>query len=269
LRYVVISPDVPQGAPSSTGLDAPQPDIHWIAAALLERGVLPALGHFLHDDPHASARALHQFIDRCARRALLPAGGLLTDHLLNDMPRAPTLTHAWRTDDERLGRGERIREMNLERWSLRNLSDHLGPVPAAIIERSLEGLLTPCLNFDGEHVDLAICKRLTELIGAEHLLAITDRVQGEVLAGVRLRRQPDTSLRFQEDGIVAAGSQALDQQIANMRFIGLSEREIWQMVGFVPRRVLGLANPPGVPPAEGCSIDKSGVRSVLMAEGGA
>jgi hypothetical protein len=240
LRYVVLSPDAPPGS-EATPHDAPdRPPAHagWIVDLLLESGIRPALGHFLKSDPIESARAIRGLLDAARRRGAGGPSTFISDHLFNDMPLA--FTHCWRTGAARLRRDEDLAALRLAEWSLGDLDDRLGPVPAALIRGAHEGILTPCLNFDGEHVDLAICRRVVELLGAGRLIAITDRVQSASLGGQRLRRQEGSTLLYQSEGIVAAGSQPIDQQIDNMRSIGLGEAEIWQMFGLVPARALGI-----------------------------
>ena len=238
LRYVVLSPDAQPGGEGARRLpDEPPADVEWIVDALVEGGVRPALGHFLKSDPVKSASAVRRLLGR-ADRGGRSSSIFVSDHLFNDMPLA--FTHAFRGPAAQQRREQELGAMRIEEWSMDNLEERLGPVPAALMHGARDGLLTLCLNFDGEHVDLAICKRVVELLGADRIIAMTDRIQNARLGGQSLTRLHGGTLLYQSDGIVAAGSRSLDQQMSNMRSIGLSEMDIWQMVGFVPARILGL-----------------------------
>lgn len=239
LQYIVLSPDVSLGT-SATELplpDRPPSNVEWVVDLLLDVGIRPALGHFSRLDPAASAVAARRVLARGARRArAIPA--CVSDHLFNDMPLL--FTHAWRTPEVRARREAELREMRIDEWSMDNLEQRLGPVPAALIRGACEGALVLCMNFDGEHVDLAICKRVLDLLGMGHLIAMTDRIQSVRLAGRRLRQLHGGTLLYQAEGIVAAGAQSLDRQMANMRSIGIDEAQIWELVGFRPASVLGI-----------------------------
>jgi N-acetylglucosamine-6-phosphate deacetylase len=229
LIYMVLSPDVTF---SNNGPQTPN-SISWIAETLLEGGVLPAPGHFKKDNPKESARLLQEIFDVVANWG---HGPTITDHLFNDMPL--NFKHAWRTPEEKARREQDIKKLNLDAWNLSSLEEILGIVPATIIKNAKKGLVKICQNFDGEHVDLKIIKRAVELIGAENILVMTDAIESKRLAGRVLHTQPDSTLLYQDNGIVAAGSQTMRKQIENMLLIGLSEEEIISITNRVPSMVL-------------------------------
>ncbi len=216
LSYIILSPDVvlPSYA-NSNNLTLP-----WIIETLLSGDVLPAAGHFNKNDPKASASALQTIFDIVAHHGKVT----ITDHLFNDMPL--NFKHAWRTPQEKAMRDEAIESLKLDSWTLDNLSEKLGPVPATMIRYARQGHVKICQNFDGEHVDLAIVKKAVELIGAENMLMMTDSIESHRLAGRMLHFKTGSTLLYQEDDIVAAGSQTVYQQISNMLSIGLTEQEI-------------------------------------------
>lgn len=187
----------------------------------------------------------------------------LTDHLFNDMPR--NFHHAWRTPQEKAQRTNDLKYMHIDNWNWDNLDEVLGEVPAILLRAAREGHLLICLNFDGDHVDLEICRRIVQLLGLDHIIAMTDRTDCNQLGDQKLESHYGNSLRYQRESVVAAGSQSIDQQIHNMRDIGLSEEQIWKMTCFVPSKALdiplkiGTNNPPEV-----CSyVSKSGKRFPL------
>jgi N-acetylglucosamine-6-phosphate deacetylase len=229
LIYMVLSPDV---VFSNNDPEIPN-NISWVAETLLKGGVLPAPGHFKKDNPTESARLLQEIFDVVARWG---HGPTITDHLFNDMPL--NFKHAWRTPEEKTRREQDIKALNLDAWNLSSLEETLGIVPATIIKNAKKGLVKICQNFDGEHVDLKIIKRAVELIGAENIVVMTDSIESKRLAGRTLHTQPDSTLLYQDNGIVAAGSQTMRKQIENMLFIGLSDEEIMSITNRVPSMVL-------------------------------
>ncbi|MBI1775033.1 MAG: hypothetical protein HYR63_06775 [Proteobacteria bacterium] len=233
LRYIVLSPDAvwSQNEPQSS-LDRSPPDVQWICDALLDGGVPPAPGHFTKDDPGRSAIALRSLLERVAARGLTN----LSDHLFNDMPRL--FKHAWRTPTERARRLADLQEMNLDEWSLDQLERQVGPVPATLMRAAAEGIVKPCLNFDGEHVDLAISHRTVQLLGADNLIAMTDRIDSRVLAGRHLTTPEKSTLLYEHHGLVAAGTQRFPIQRANMLSVGINDADIWRMFAFNPADVL-------------------------------
>lgn len=246
LKYMVLSPDmmIAPDRDQFLGEDRP-PDMSWIVEALLDGGVLPALGHFQKHDPQASAQAVRDVLQIARRRGV----ALVSDHLMNDMPRA--IPHAWRSGEEQARRSEDLAALHLEDWSIDDLPHTLGPVPAALIQGCLEGDLTPCVNFDGFHLDLAVAVRLVELIGADRIIGMTDRIEGRRLAGRELTLGAANTLLYQENDIVAAGTSGIARQASNLLTCGLSGEEIWRMFCFNPARTLAGANHLPDPVTEG------------------
>lgn len=234
LLYVILSPDaVFDDQISSNHLASPAPSVTWIAETLLTQGVLPAPGHFTKVNPQASAKALQSLFNVVIEWG---QGATITDHLFNDMPH--NFKHAWRTPAERIHREQEIQSLQLDTWSLSTLHEKLGPVPAIMIENARRGYVKICQNFDGEHVDLSIVKKAVELIGAENMLMMTDSIESRRLAGRTLHRKPGSTLLYQDEGIVAAGSQPVTVQITHMLSMGLTETQIQQITQLNPLRIL-------------------------------
>lgn len=232
LIYIVLSPDA--YLPGSNFVaDSNMPSLNWISETLLEGGVLPAPGHFIKLHPQGSASQLQSLFDVVEAWG---QGATITDHLFNDMPR--NFKHAWRTPEERLRRDKEIKEINIDSWILPLLDKQLGEVPATIIKNAHKGLVKVCQNFDGEHVDLAIVKKTVELLGAENMLMMTDSIESKRLAGRALHMQSDSTLLYQDQGIVAAGSQGVGKQIRNMVAMNLSEQEIDLITHGTPSNIL-------------------------------
>ncbi|HXM55599.1 MAG TPA: hypothetical protein VOB72_09430 [Candidatus Dormibacteraeota bacterium] len=232
LEYLVLSPDAPEGGAG--------PGVDEIVGLLLEHGIRPALGHFRKSHPEASARAIERIVEVAGRAAAAHlAPPLLTDHVFNDMPLR--FRHAWRTPEERAARDRELRAARLSEWTLDNLDELAGPVPAALLRAAHAGRIMACLNFDGEHVDLDVCRRVVELVGSDSIVAITDGTDAATLGGQTLHRSEHNTLYYQDGGVVAAGSASVDRQMANMRRIGLREIDIWRMVAFNPERIVGPA----------------------------
>ena len=254
LQYIVLSPDVGVG-PGQDRFIGPHPlppSVVWIAELLMESGIRVAVGHFHKHNPEASAWAIRDLLTAAARYG----SELLSDHLFNDMPR--TFTHAWRSASEKEKRFRGLQEINIGSWNWRDLDRQLGVVPATLLRAARDSLATLCLNFDGDHVDLAISARIVDLLGADRLIGMTDRVQGAVLGGQKLQSNPNNTLLYQQQGIVAAGSQGIEQQVYNLRVAGVRAEDIWKMFCFVPARVLNLprhaASTHPSPPVEGSFI---------------
>eukprot|EP01126_Amoeba_proteus_P051460 TRINITY_DN6144_c0_g4_i2.p1 TRINITY_DN6144_c0_g4~~TRINITY_DN6144_c0_g4_i2.p1 ORF type:complete len:331 (-),score=13.16 TRINITY_DN6144_c0_g4_i2:542-1534(-) len=199
LVYVVLSPDAQLVGSNFKSVPAAYPSIKWIAETLLDGGVLPAPGHFIKFAPEKSARLLQEIFDVVEAWG---HGSTITDHLFNDMPH--NFKHAWRTAEERIKRNEELVALNLSSWNLDNLDEKLGIIPAVMIRNAHKGLVKMCQNFDGEHVDLVIVKRIIELIGAENILMMTDSIESKRLAGRDLHMMHNSTLLYQDDGIVAA-----------------------------------------------------------------
>jgi len=240
LQYMVLAPDA-LGSESETGLysRSERNNVEWILSILLENGIRPALGHFSRMPPEYIAKGIERTLDLVEKVLGKPSPtAVITDHLFNDMPR--NLKHAWRGPEERARREHELSAKHIEPWSWENLDELVGMVPAALMRAARDGRLTLSINFDAEHVDLTICKRVVELVGTSCIMAMTDRTQVARMAGERLSRRPGETLWYQAEGHVAAGSLGIDEQMANMRSIHLRESEIWQMFAFAPVSVFGL-----------------------------
>lgn len=232
LLYIILSPDI-ELSNNPEFIARNHPNVNWIAEALLEGGVLPAPGHFSKTNPEVSARALKSLFNVVASWG---HGPTMTDHLFNDMPH--NFKHAWRTPDEKLHYKEDMINLNLSSWQIDNLEEKLGLVPAVMIQNALKGLVKISLNFDGEHVDLQIAKKIVDLIGAQNIMMMTDSIESKRLAGQELHMQQGSTLLYQEDGIVAAGSQQITQQIHNMVLMGLSTTQIEHITHSVPTHII-------------------------------
>jgi N-acetylglucosamine-6-phosphate deacetylase len=216
LVYSVFSPD----AEVNLGPEYPE-DILSVAKLLAKNGVMPALGHFRKSDPEKAAKKIEWLSEELAAAGL---GPLVTDHLFNDMP--INFKHSWRTQKERLHRDAELAAVLQQEWKLENMSEVMGPVPAAIIKQAFLGNLKVCLNFDGDHVDIEICKRAVEFIGSKNILLMTDRIPGRLFGGRELSRVPDNTLLYQADGIVAGGTQSVILQLGNMLRVGIGNQAI-------------------------------------------
>ena len=212
LRYIVLAPDAMEPE------DAIAPGFRLIdlIEALSESGVRIALGHFERSDPARSADRARRLIDAVQEANGSSRFNILTDHLYNDMPR--NFIHAWR-GESRTRRNRELEEFLDTPWTAGDLAELLGPVPATLLEAARDGRLLPCLNFDGFHVDLEVCRRTTEYLGASSLIAITDHIETDSMAGEELHPAEDNALWHRADGIVAAGTRGLDWQVENMRRI--------------------------------------------------
>lgn len=242
LLYSVMSPDAfAPGSGLADEIDARTPGFDTIVPLLVEAGVRPALGHFSRAHPERSAAQVEEILD------LAWAGGwsgpglpVITDHLFNDMPL--NIKHAFRTSQARASRDEVVESYALETWSLSTIEERLGPVPSAIMKNAVSGRLGACINFDGEHVDLAIARRAIELMGVENVMIMTDRCDSARLGGQTLHHEDANTLWYQEEGVVAAGSQPLSLQVANARDCGFTDQQIWQLVASTAHRVFGIGS---------------------------
>lgn len=222
LIYIVFSPDAPifDSKTHNTAMDQPATDLTWVVNTLMSGGVLPSPGHFSKNAPEESVKALEVIFNAAQAHGLTA----VTDHFLNDMPH--NFNHAWRNADERSHRQQDLAQIKPEQWSLDNLEEKLGPVPACLIRHARKGTVKLCQNFDGEHVDLELIRYLLPLIGPENLIMMTDSIESRVLAGRELSTREDSTLLYEEEGIVAAGTQGVAHQIRNMLSLGLSDQEI-------------------------------------------
>lgn len=264
LKYMVISPDALGGENGFPGGYADSSlSLVEIIRLLLDGGVRPALGHFQKSDPVSTARLVQQVVDIGASYGSASfAGAVLTDHLFNDTPLV--FRHAWRTPDERRQRDRELLEVRLAEWTLDGLDRLAGPVPGLLMRAASEGKITICLNFDGDHVDLEICRKVIELVGPQGIVAMTDGTNARALGGQPIHRVPYNTLYYQEAGVVAAGSSSIDLQIENLHGIGVGEADIWKMISFNPGRILGVEPQESLTgPLMATYVDSSGHRLSL------
>jgi hypothetical protein len=249
LVYTVMSPDAfAEGSGLEGEIDASAPRFEDFVPLLVSSGVRPALGHFSRRDPSRSAAFVERIIDLAWQSGWNGPGlPVVTDHLFNDMPLA--IRHAFRTRQARAERDETVASYRLEEWTMDRADEILGPVPAAIMRNAAAGRIAACINFDGEHVDSDIAKRAIELMGTENTMIMTDRCDSARLGRQRLHHEADNTLWYQQDGVVAAGSQPLSRQVTNAREHGFRDDEIWQLIAGTAHRVFGLpgAGTPGSP----------------------
>jgi len=233
LTYVVIGPD---GMELDDEVEAGF-TFRDLVDLLYRAGIKLALGHFEHDDPVRSARRTAAVIDHIQRTHGPSPYTVITDHLYNDMPRK--FVHALRGSRQRAELGPVVERFASRRWTDDELDELLGPVPATLLREARKGRLTPVLNFDGQHVDLRICARTVEYLGAEHLILITDDTEVDHMAGEPLEyRQDGGDLWYRGDGRVAAGRGDMWSQVDNLRELGLGQDDIESLVSTVPRAVL-------------------------------
>lgn len=214
LAYTVLAPDADVGG--RAGDEYPK-SIEWICDALLHGGVLPALGHFSKASPTVSSQAIQRVL---ARVQACGKGPIVTDHLFNDTPL--NFRHAWRRNADRATRDERHLAASLAEWAPNNLESRLGPVPAALIRGAWDGHLKIAMNFDGAHVDPAICRRAIDLIGPAHIIMMTDSIPSAILGGVPLQPMDDSGILLcRPTGVVAGGTTSAWTQVRNLRDWGL------------------------------------------------
>ncbi|MEU2357493.1 hypothetical protein [Streptomyces misionensis] len=265
LVYIMLSPDALQSSSYLAAQFTPDhPSLEWIVTRLVENGVRPALGHFAKENPQLGADCIEEVL-AAAEAAECPHDGVrvVTDHLFNEMPLL--IKHAFRTSKARANRDALLARYDLPSWNLADLHEQVGPVPAAIMRGAHAGRIAACLNFDGEHVDFAIAKRAIEIVGPHNMMLMTDRSDVARLAGQDLHQEPGSDLWYQEQGVVAAGTQPIDQQIANVRALGVPEADIWHLVSFTAYRTFF----PGVDLAadrfaRGCHVDAERQRRALI-----
>ncbi|MFJ6609067.1 hypothetical protein ACIQPT_02215 [Streptomyces sp. NPDC091289] len=240
LKYTVMSPDAfRQGSTLHDAPEAREAGFDWILPELLAHGVRPALGHFTRQDPRAGAELAAEMVEIAWQSEFGGSGArVVTDHLFNDMPL--TIRHAFRSTAARRERDRVIASYDLPGWSLDALDTIVGPVPATIMREAARGRVAACINFDGEHVDLAIATRAVQLMGIPHSMMMTDRCDSARLGGQDLHRTEDNGLWYQNAGIVAAGSQPLARQMANALGQGLTEPEVRMLAGGTAHRAFGL-----------------------------
>jgi N-acetylglucosamine-6-phosphate deacetylase len=258
LRYIVMAPD----AMELDGRIDGRITFADLLTSFYNNGVRIAVGHFHRDDPARSAARLRRMLDFLHSSYVSSPYLVLTDHLYNDMPR--NFQHAWRTAQEQQRRATEVGSFLAHDWETSDLSELLGDVPAATLAAAREGLLMPCLNFDGYHVDLDICRRTVDYLGPQRLVVITDSTEVDVMADERLTLDPDSGLWRRDDGAVAAGSSGYDVQSANMRRIGLDEDTIATMFLTNPHAAIAFDPVPAATAADGRGAG-TGDRSALVA----
>lgn len=229
LKYIVMGPDNGDLDDDIGGITYRE-----VYDLMYQSGVRIAFGHFQRSNPELSAYRTEAVIEYIRARYGSEQSIILADHLYNDMPR--NFKHVWRTPDEQKNRTEEIKYLLSNPWEENELSSLLGPVPAILLKSAAKGKILPFLNFDGDHVDLEICKRTLEYVGAKNIIGITDDISVPTLAGEPLHHKPGNSLWYREDNIVAAGSGTISTQISNMKSIGMSDWEIYQVFSINPGR---------------------------------
>jgi N-acetylglucosamine-6-phosphate deacetylase len=248
LKYIVLSPDAEYG----TNTDTNYPDsINWIVDLLYENGVRPSLGHYKKDNPEKAAYQTLKIIEHISINKYPP---LFTDHFFNDMPL--NFKHSWRSLKEKKERTKDINDLQLNEWDKSNIRQKLGAVPAAIIEGAHNGNVKICMNFDGEHVDLEICKKAIEIIESQNIMLMTDRIQSQVLAGQKLYLKGDSTLLYQHFNIVAGGTQSVMAQLMKMINVGIGVEDILNIICITSANQLGLQPFFYVPALEKCEKEE-------------
>ncbi|MBI3704968.1 MAG: hypothetical protein HY244_14250 [Rhizobiales bacterium] len=220
LRYFVLAPDI----------FALQDDIDRsftfadLLALIYDSGGRIAVGHFDGASPELSTERFNEVMNYIEAGYERSPYLILTDHLFNDMPRA--FKHAFRTPNARVHREAELAKHSSSTWQASSLPTLLGPLPAAILVAARDKRLTPALNFDGGHVDLAICRRVVEFLGADRIIAITDHTETFTIAGETLVRDDDTKLLYRPDGVLAASFVTQEEQRLNMQNIGMNTDDI-------------------------------------------
>ncbi|MEQ1864873.1 MAG: hypothetical protein ABL996_09490 [Micropepsaceae bacterium] len=235
LKYIVVSPDL-------LGLDEELErgfTFSDLLTLIYDAGGRVALGHFAGISPTESAIRVVRLLDYLESRYEPSPYLILTDHLFNDMPR--NFRHAFRSPAELAARDAELAKVLNRAWVATDLSNLLGPVPSTLLAAAKAGRLTPSLNFDGGHVDLAICKRVIEYLTPSRIIAITDHTEIDVLAGESLTKHADIDLYFRGDGVLAASSANHERQRQNMIRIGLDETAIADMFYRTPLAALNFA----------------------------
>ncbi len=241
LRYIVLSPDAMLEKSNLSKQFHNDLSIDWIISTLLEANIRSALGHFQKNNPTESAKCIETLLEITYKRTSSSfLIRVITDHLFNDMPLK--FKHAWRTPKELERRPQEIGLLHLEQWNMENLDTFVGEVPATLMRAAHDGLVALCLNFDGAHVDAAVCQKVVELIDSKYIIAMTDRLETNRLGDQKLVKNEEINLWYQERGIVAAGCSTIDHQIRNLRALKVPETSIWNMTSLVPSQLLGLSS---------------------------
>lgn len=253
LRYIVIAPD-------AMDLDDPiSADFSFgdLLLELYDHGVRSAVGHFKRADPDLSAARLSAVVDFLHSHYEASPYLVLTDHLFNDMPRV--FVNAWRTPEEKARRLPELAAFLAVEWMPSNLAETLGPVPGFLLNAARAGLLTPALNFDGEHVDIEICRRTVDFLGADRVIAMTDDTESSIMAGESLHQVQHSGLWHRADGAISAGSCGYRGQVENMTRAGFSSPEIDTLFLDTPGRALAFtpvrSRDEGRRPVEATGVD--------------
>ncbi|MBV9023265.1 MAG: hypothetical protein JO362_05595 [Streptomycetaceae bacterium] len=223
LRYIVMAPD-------AMALEDRIDDGSTFADLLVnfyEQGLRIAVGHFHRDAPQRSADRLRAVLDFLHGRYASSPYLVLTDHLYNDTPR--NFQHAWRTPTERARRDVELKGVLTPDWHEADLRELLGPVPAAMLDAAQDSLLYPCINFDGYHVDLEICRRTVDYLGTSRVIVLTDHTEVATMAQEQLSCSEHNPLWLRDDGAVAAGSSGYEQQRRNILSLGFDEAAVRRM----------------------------------------
>jgi hypothetical protein len=234
LKYVVVAPDVLSlDEDVGHGLTFGE-----LLTLIYECGGRVALGHFEGKSAALSATRLEEVLAHIEGEYERSPYLVLTDHLFNDMPRS--FRHAFRTPLDWTARESELERHHRDGWSPSSLRALLGPVPAALLTAALDRRLTPSLNFDGGHVDLAICRKVVDYLGADRIIAITDHTEIDRLAGEVLARDERMGLLYRSDGVLAASAVPQEQQRRNMKSIGMSDSAIDLVLNKTPLAALSF-----------------------------
>lgn len=223
LKYVVLSPDAMTSPSGSRGAEYP-PDILWVVEGLLDAGIRPALGHYRKNSPEMAAQLTVDIVNIGRRYQHQLKSPILTDHLFNDMP--VKCKYAWRDPAARANRTVEIESSRIRELDAFNVAAILGPLSAALFEAAMQDLLTIFINFDNDHVDLAFSREVLRVLSARRVIAMTDRLDAPFLASTPVSRVPHSSLWYQEQAIVAAGSTSIGAQRELLQKAGVGLADI-------------------------------------------
>lgn len=240
LKYIVLSPDaLSKGSCLYSKINKEYPSLDWIADAILKAGMKISIGHFHKKNSKESARLINVILDIAKKYYPSNVGSaVMVDHFFNDMP--SNIKYAWRTSECKANREKDLKKLKVNEWTLDNIEEILGVVPSTIIKAARSGELTVCLNFDGEHVDTIIARKVVDLIGLQNVCAMTDRIEVNTMGNIALSQRVSSNLWYQQNGAVAAGTSTIDKQMENLRLMGFNESEVWTMCSFVPYKFLGI-----------------------------
>lgn len=238
LKYIVLAPDLfALTEELESGFTFAN-----LLSLIYDSGGRVALGHFSGALPDKSAERVNEVLDYIESRYFPSPYLVLTDHLFNDMPR--NFQHTFRTASTRALRDRELTRILNSPWEKSLLPSLLGSVPAALLRATRHNRLTPALNFDGGHVDLTICRRVVDYLGASRVIAMTDHTEIQMLAGEPLSKDIDTNLFYRGDGVLAASAVNHEQQLHNMVRIGIDSAAIHELffqtplaaLNYVPQR---------------------------------